>query len=285
MSTTKYHWARPWIRADALLGSSLYWLGVSQFPCRTAEKGWARAFLQAFDQEMQKTLQCRVEIFVHRRTLFPDLMDPFLLHARKLNPIPGLMQIYGEPLRKAPHSRDIERMVGDGEFDKLTRMGTDIGWWFARKNPDEQRSMFLGQGGMVHVWLPPDAKTAPPELKIAPKVRSHPAFAGLDLEGTRAVTYSLADSFLPNSLKIFAPDIKEDPQYQGYPFALPMLNSQDIMTVTGELRSEWLKLAPCYFFESPTDRGFLLWGVPEIDEPIKMVLEAMREQGLEYPAL
>ena len=105
----------------------------------------------------------------------------------------------------------------------------------------------------------------------------------MDIAGTIAVTYSLADSFLPNSLKAFAPELKADPQYQGFPFALSLFKTEDIFGASGEQREEWLRLAPCYLMESRSDRGILLWGTLEIDAVLRKVLEALRQEKLEYP--
>lgn len=273
----------PFRRADGLVGSALYWIPVSAFPCGTREKEWLRQFLQAFDKKMKQAMECRVEIFVHRDAIYPDMMEPMLLSLRELNPLPGVMRMYGEPLRKALPPREIERLVTEGKVEALLSMGTDTGWWFVRKNADRQRSLFLGQGGMVNVWLPPDPKTTPPHFRMPEKVLNNPAFAGMDVAGTVQVTYSLADSFLRNSLGVFAPELKSDPQYQGYPFALVLFKSQDIFDVGGDKRKEWLSLAPCYMVESRPDRGILLWGVEEIDELILGVLEDLRKQGSEYP--
>ncbi len=273
----------PWRKADSLVGSSLYWIPVTGTPVREGEKQWLRQFLLAFDQAMKAALQCRVEVFVSRKTIFPDMMDPMLLNQQALNPIPGVMRLYGEALRKAPHAREIERLVKEGKQDQLLSMGTDIGWWFAKKQADFQRGLFFGHGGMVNVWLPPDPKTAPPPFHMPEKILKNPSFANMDVQGQVDLTYSLADSFLPNSLATFAPELKGDPQYQGYPFALALLKSQDIMSARGEQREEWLKLAPCYLFESPADAGILLWGKPEVDAAMEAALNVVREQKLEYP--
>lgn len=275
----------PFRRADALVGSSLYWIPVSGVPVREAEKTWLRQFLLAFDAGMKQALQCRVEVFVTRKAIFPDMMDPMIANLQALNPLPGVMRIYGEKLRKAPHAREIERMVADGKQAQLLSMGSDTGWWFVKKNADAQRALFLGHGGMVNVWLPPDPKTAPPPFHMPEKVMKNPAFAQMDIQGSIDVTYSLADSFLPDSLKVFAPELAGDPQYQGFPFALALLKSQDIMSARAEQRDEWLKLAPCYLFESPPDGGLLIWGKPDVDAVMLKALEAIREQKLEYPTL
>ncbi len=282
-TVTKTNIYAPFRRAEALVGSSLYWLPVSGVPVREAEKAWLRAFLLAFDAGMNEALKCRVEVFVTRRAIFPDMMDPMIANLQALNPMPGVMRVYGEKLRKAPHAREIERLVVQGKQDQLLTMGTDSGWWFVKKNADAQRGLFLGHGGMVNVWLPPDPKTAPPPFHMTEKVMKNPAFAKMDIQGAVDVTYSLADSFLPDSLKVFAPELAADPQYQGFPFALALLKSQDIMSARGEQRDEWLALAPCYLFESPADAGVLLFGKPEVDEVVLKALETLREQKLEYP--
>lgn len=274
----------PWRKAEALIGSALYWIPVSAFPCRIAEKQWLQQFVLAFDQEIKAALQCRVEVFVHRDAIYPDMTDSLLLHLQELNPVPGVMRVYGEPLRKAPPSREILQIVAEGKMEKLMSLGSDIGWWFAKKNAAKQRELFFGLGGMVNVWLPPDPKTAPPPFPMPEKALKNPAFAGMDIAGTIAVTYSLADSFLPNSLKTFAPELKADPQYQGYPFALALFKSEDIFSASGEQREEWLRLAPCYLMESRSDRGILLWGRVGIDAVLQRVLEALRQQKLEYPS-
>jgi hypothetical protein len=282
-ASTKRDRYLPWRRAGQLVGSALYWIPISAFPCRAEEKRWLRQFLVAFDKEMGGTPQCRVEVFVHRNAIYPDMTEPMLLNLRALNPVPGVMRVYGESLRKAPAPREIVRMVNEGRVETLLSLGTDIGWWFAQKNADKQRDLFLGLGGMVNVWVPPDPKTAPPSFHMPEKVLKNPAFAGLDIAGAILVTYSFADSFLPNSLKTFAPELKADPQYQGYPFALALFKSQDILSASGEQREEWLSLARCYLIESPSDKGILLWGTLEIDGAFDKALEVVRQQKLEYP--
>ncbi len=279
----KHDYYLPWRRAEALVGSALYWIPVSAFPCRTGEKQWLQQFLLAFDKGMKEALQCRVEVFVQRDAIYPDMMDPLLLNLQELNPLPGVMRVHGEPLRKAPPAREIQRIVAEGKTEKLMSMGSDVGWWFVRKNAEKQRELFFGLGGMVNVWLPPDPKTAPPPFPMPEKALKNPAFAGMDIAGTIAVTYSLADSFLPNSLKAFAPELKADPQYQGFPFALSLFKTEDIFGASGEQREEWLRLAPCYLMESRSDRGILLWGTLEIDAVLRKVLEALRQEKLEYP--
>ncbi len=280
IETSKY---LPWRRADALVGSSLYWIPISGVPCRESEKQWLRHFLLAFDHFIKEALACRVEVFVLRKAIVPDLMDLMLLNLQALNPVAGVMRAYGAPLRKVPNSHEIERIVNEGKQDTLLSMGTDIGWWFAKKKADIQRNLFLGRGGMVNIWLPPDPKTAPPLFPMPENIMKHPSFAGMDIQGAVDVTFSLADSLLPKSLEAFGPEMKADPQYQGFPFAIPLFNSQGILSARGEQREEWLKLAPCFLSESPVDAGLILWGKPEVDGVMRKAVDVMLELKMEYP--
>lgn len=275
----------PFLKAESLVGSSLFWLPVSGFPMRQPEKIWVTEFDRQFTQVAKEKLKLRQENFVNFDFIYPDLMTPFLKHAQEFNPIPGMLVQPSQEVFRAPTEKEIQDIIASGDASKVRNATKNIVYWLPKNKGAKQLSIFGGFGALLSLWLPPCPKTKPPDFRIPPKVLENPHFKPLNVPAEIELTFALADSFLPRSIEILAPQIKDDPQYAGMPFAVPLITSRDILTTRAEVRESWLSLFGAYFAESRQDQGLLLWGRPEIDPLVKQIVEGMKEQEIIYPSV
>jgi hypothetical protein len=274
----------PFRKAESLVGSSLFWLPVSGFPMRQPEKAWVIEFDRQFTLAMKEKLKFRQENFINFDFIYPDLMTPFLKHASEFNPVPGMLVQPSQEVFRAPTEKEIQDIIASGDASKVRNATKNIVYWLPKNKGAKQLTIFGGYGALMSIWLPPCPKTKPPDFRIPPKILENPNFKPLNIPGEIELTFALADSFLPNSLKVFAPDIKDNPQYSGMAFAIPLITSRDILTTPGDVRELWLSLMGAYLAESRDDQGLLLWGRPDIDPLVKQILEGMLEQEIIYPS-
>ncbi len=274
----------PFMKAEALVGSSLFWLPVTGFPMRRPEKEWTSEFERRFTQAAKDNLKLRRENFINFHYLYPDLMTPFLQHSLEFNPVPGMLIRPYQEVFRAPTEKQMQEMIRSGDVSKIGSATRDIAYWLPKNKGEKQLSVFGGFGALMSVWLPPCPKTIPPDFRIPPRVLQNPHFKPLNLLGEIELTFALLDSFLAKSLEIFAPRIKEDPQYAGMPFAVPLFTSRDILTARAEVRESWLSLMGAYLAESRDDQGLLLWVRPEVEPLVKRILEELDDQQIFYPA-
>jgi len=275
----------PFRRADSLVGSSMFWLPVSNFPVRSQEKQWLLGFLAMFSEGLKQTLDFRQENFLNFDYIYPHLQDLFLRHTLEFNPITGMLVQPSKPPFRPPTEEQLREMMESGDASKIRNAPKNIAYWLAKKKGLRQMEVFFGFGAMVSLWLPVTEETRPPDFRLPKKALKNPAFAGLDLEAEIEFTYSLRDPFLPQSKQIFAPELAGDPQYGGMPFAVPLLTAQDIFYARGEQREAWLGLFGAYAAESREDQGVLLWGRKEIEPVILECLRVLHEQDLRYPTV
>ena len=90
--------------------------------------------------------------------------------------------------------------------------------------------------------------------------------------------------FLKQSKDMFAEDLKEDPQYPGLLFALPLLSSEDFFAATPDAVEQWFGLFKLYLRESPEDRGVILATAEDIEDDMDDLLATLRDEGMEYIA-
>lgn len=283
-SQTRNPWW-PFLRADSLVGSSMFWLPVSNFPVRTQEKQWLLGFFALFTEGLKKTLEFRQENFLNFDYIYPHLQDLFLRHTLEFNPVTGMLVEPSKPPFRPPSEEELREIMESGDASKIRNAPKNIAYWLAKKKGLRQLEVFFGYGAMVCLWLPATDETRPPDFRLPKKALKNPAFAGLDLEAEIEFTYSLRDPFLRNSRQVFVPDLASDPQYGGMPFAVPLLTPQDIFYARGEQREAWLQLFGAYAAESRADQGIVLWGLKEIEPVILECLAILHGQDLKYPTV
>ena len=62
-----------------------------------------------------------------------------------------------------------------------------------------------------------------------------------------------------------------------------MLSSEDFFSASPEAIEAWFTLFQVYWRESPEDRGILLASKLDLEQDLEELLQAMRDEGLEYP--
>ncbi|MBY0508013.1 MAG: hypothetical protein K2X03_29140 [Bryobacteraceae bacterium] len=240
-------------------------------------------FEERFTLAARERLKLRRENFVNFDAIYPDLMTPFLKHSQEFNPIPGMLVQPSQEVFRAPTEKEIQDIIASGDASKIRNATKNIAYWLPKKKGPAQLTALGGFGARLSVWLPPCPKTTPPDFRLPPKVLANPVFKPLDIPGEIEMTFALADSFLPRSLQVFAPEIQDNPQYAGMPFAVPLLTSRDIITTRGEVREAWLSLLGAYLAESREDQGILLWGSVDIDPLMLEIVAALHEENIFYP--
>lgn len=274
----------PWVRAWKMEDCFLFWLGVAEFPCSPEEKQWAIEFLSRFSSRLSEEHSLRGEVFLQYKTIGEADAKEFLKYRRKCLTLMGLGRRPGASIPTLPTGEDLQKIVKDGKPFDLNQWVGDYSYWFIMKQPERQRELFLGLGGMTTIFLPPDPKTKAPKLPFTPALRAaHPAFKKFDVDAVHEATYAMEDAFLEKSKALFGAGLEEEVQYDGLAFILPLLDSGHFFAVTPELREKWFELFDVYVHESKSDKGFILAFKKDFEPLLLEVLESMHEDGLRYP--
>lgn len=277
---------RPWVQAEEQqLSCALYWLPVSGWPARAAERAWLLEFFTRFQAELESSASLRGEVFLEYKSVQGELVDEFFRYTQKNLKLMGMARHPGEPLPAFPSPEEIRRLLeGKREVD-VRDWVAEFTYWFVAKQPQRQRELFLGHGGMTHLFLPPDPKTKAPKIPFTPALRaSLPIFQEFDVDAIHASTYALTDRFLKQSKVLFGEGMENRPEYPGITFILPLLDTAHFFTADPELHARWFSLFDVYLRESPNDKGVLLAFQQEKYETVLLyVLETMHRDGLIYP--
>lgn len=272
----------PFRRALSLDDISLYWLPVARFPVPESQREWILDFYLRLDQEMQRR-DLRVETFLQFKSLYPDLLKPFLKTTNQYQPITGVSIVYGELPPEPPTFEEIQRTVEKGGMVDVNQWMADYCHWFLVKKPQEQRRNFFGHGGVFSLYLKSDPSVTPPKVEIPRIVRTHPMFEKMEVEAKISAAYGLSDGFLKKSHEMFGEPFRDDPSFEGILFVIPLLFSRHFLDVSTSERQRWFELFDAYMIESPTDKGVLLAvNDPNFDEALESILNAMREEKFYY---
>lgn len=275
----------PWVRAEEQLSDcALFWLPVSGWPVQLEERTWLLEFLQRFQSALETSADLRGEVFLEYKGVQGDLVDPFFRYTQKNLKLMGLARHPGQPLPSLPSPAEIRKLVeGKKEVD-VRDWVAEFTYWFVAKQPQQQRELFLGYGGMTHIFLPPDPKTKAPKIPFTPALRaSLPIFQEFDVDAIHASTYALTDRFLKQSKALFGEGLENRPEYPGVTFILPLLDTAHFFAAEPALRARWFSLFEVYLRESPRDKGLLLAFQHKKYEALLLdVLESMQRDGLKY---
>ena len=274
----------PFVRATAIDDISLYWLPVSRFPMRSDQRDWLAALSARLAEHMQSTGKLREELFLRSKVLYPDLVDPFTRNSMQFRPITGGGIAPGgslpPPLDMDSLKREVDKAVKEGGLVDVQQWMPDMVYWFAAKRHSEQRQHFLGYGGMISIYLPPEPG-APPMPAVPRFMRTAPGFkdmGGDQMEAEMQFAYSLRDPFLKKSKAMFGEPYKTDPSYEAILFVLPLFSTQTLLQADPEQRAEWFTLFDGYLAESIDDSGVLLaLKNPDFDEELSQVLELVSQ--------
>ena len=272
----------PWVRAhDALPDCTLFWMPVSGFPVRKHEKVWITEFLAQLSSRLSEDFILRCEIFFQYKRISAELSDPFRTYSPKCLKLMGVGRCAESDLPVMPTPEKVRELIENGEKIDIQSWIADFLIWFITKQPQQQRDLFLGHGGMMTLFLPADPKATPPKLPITPALRAAmPVFQKMDVESIVEGAFVTRNSFLEESKAMFGAGLETRPEYPGIPFVLPLLDSGHFFTATEELRSKWFELFDVYINESRKDNGIILAFQKECYEDVVLdVLDSMRRNG------
>jgi hypothetical protein len=275
----------PWVRAEGeLTDCTLFWMPVSQFPVREQEKTWIMEFLTRLSLQLSQSFDLRSEIFFQYKQITAELGDAFRRYSPKCMKLLGVGRQSESDLPVMPTPEQVKELIESGKEINVHDWIADFLIWFITKQPEEQRELFLGRGGMMTLFLPPDSKTVPPKLPVTPALRAAmPVFQKMDVDGIVAGAFAARDSFLEKSKILFGGGLETRPEYPGIPFVLPLLDSSHFFLASEELRSKWFGLFDVYVNESRMDKGVILAFQKESYEDVVLdVLESMRKDKMVY---
>ena len=257
---------------------------MSDFPLTYQEKIWVTEFLKRLGVLLHREHGLRAEIFFQYKQITPDLGESFRKYAQKCMKLLGLGRFADSDLPAFPTPEQVKNAVDRGDpFDFRDWLG-DYVIWFTSKQPEEQRELFLGCGGMTTIFLPPDPKLKPLKLPFTPALRaSLPIFQRVDVDAMVMGTLAMQDAFLEKSKHLFGEGLEAKPEYPGLAFILPLLDSGHFFLATPELRAKWFELFGVYVNESRKDKGIVLaFQNQEYETALEDTLRSMRDDGLEY---
>ena len=275
----------PWTRAWNLDACQLYWLPVSSFPIGQLQRRWLLAFTERLLQQLGTAHDLLPQVFLKMSVVMPNYRDAFVNNAASYKPLFGLGRHPGRALPPLPdenYAKDLQK--GRITYDP-DAVRPDYAYWLSGGDRNEQLQLFLGSAGTTTLLLPPPPK--------APEVRSFrleaihdPAMRQLaqsvDFKGKMQDLHAIDAPFFQQSKEMFAADLKEDPQYRGLLFALPLLGAEDFFAATPDSLQQWFDLMPVYLRESPEDRGVMLATAKDIEADLEAVLKGMEEEGQRY---
>lgn len=282
---------RPWRHAPSFTGCFLYWIPVSRFPVPVTQRRWLLRFFDIFADTLERELQLDSEIFVQLRTIVEnsDLHRDFLNHSMDLRPLIGYA--------RAPHAEIPPATLTQAELDAFSRPDTrpsiyehlpDYCYWFVNRSGQLHRRLFLGQGGMTHLFLARDSKTQLPDAfqqglkRISRSRMLQPLREQLDIDKEVKSTASLGRDFLQKSKAVFGAGMKRDLHYFGLQYIIPLLRSRDFFETPLEAVRSWFDVFEIYIQESPADGGILLASKTNLESVLVSSVEALKAQAILY---
>jgi hypothetical protein len=275
----------PWVRASTLTDCFLYWLPVTSFPSRHAERAWLHVFMQRLTLSLQKEAGLRCETCLQMSVMSDNLGENFLRETSQIPKVTGMCRVPDQPAANPPTMEEVKKAQNSGEPLNLKSWFGAYILWIHSKDHDRLRSLFAGYGGMVSFFCTPDPKTTPPVFNITPKMRrAMPVFQKQDVDGLIASTFAMRDSWLPRSKELFGQGMDQRTEFAGVPFVLPLLEARHLLNATQEFRESFFDLFPVFVRESETDRGILLtFREPAYEQIFLTILDDLRAEDINYP--
>ncbi len=243
---------------------------------------WFHVFLTLLKATLAKG-GLRQENFVRFRLVAEDHTERFLNTSLEYEPLAGYAIPPDGFKVKAPTSEDIEKAIKDGGF-KLADWVGDYTYWFLQKQDERQRQDFFGAGGMMLLWLKPDAKAVPPVMDLPAPAKEWLRENGHDMQGVLEGLYRLQDGFLERSKAVFGSAVADDPMYDSLPFVLPLLQARHFLDASSDVLSAWFSVFDGYLIESREDAGVLLaFSDPNFDSVLVEVLGEMKRREVVWP--
>jgi hypothetical protein len=276
----------PWRRAWELESCQLYWMPAASFPMPFRQRQWLLRFAQEFTSTIAAKCEVLPQLFLQMKIIHPDLRDLFIRTSRQFCPMMGLSRRPNSPLPAIPdekYAQDLQK--GKVQYDHKA-LQPDYCYWFVYPEREKQRELFLGYGGLTALYIRADAGNKPPKVEVPKHIRHDQRFATLPppeaMQRVLDGAFALKSPFLARSKEMFAADLKEDPQYPGLLFVIPLLEARAFFQASPEQIESWFSLFDFYLHESPGDRGILLATPHDIESELIDLLARLRDAGCVY---
>ncbi len=275
----------PWVRAWQLETCQLYWLPVSETPMPFRQKQWLLEFLRRF-APVAACREAQPQTFLQMKSIQPYFRDEFIRSSPSFAPIIGLSRRPGEGLPPMPDKAYADDLAkGRTQYD-ASSLQPDYTYWFTTGGQQELSAKFLGGGGLTALYLKDDPGSRAPKIEVPKAAYRNPGIAQLlqthNLDRVNQIGSALGSPFLKKSKLLFGADLKDEPQYPGLLFILPLLSSQDFFQAQPADIDNWFSLFEVYLGESPRDKGVILATRHDIEEELLILLQAMRDEEGAY---
>ena len=272
----------PFLRAPASPGCELYWISVPVFPPSPPQRQWLVDFLPRLHASLAKEHGLRGEFFLQFKTV-TQVEKRFRKLALDALPILGLARKPNAPMPPAPTKEQLEAAARGGSFD-ITAHYPDYCFWL--RNPDLLMLLqeFFGRGGSAIYYLKPDPATKPVEVPHMQEFRQLMPQLPFDKLGSiTQAGLAMKDGFLESSKKLFGAGLEQEPEYDGIPYILPLLRTNDFFSQPEPERQKWFQLFDVFWRESPDDKGIYVASKLPLEATLIEILKAMKEAGKVYP--
>ena len=273
----------PWRRAQQLTQSYVYWMPATAFPMPDGERQWFLEFIQRLADGMAKDFGLSPQVFLRSRTLelSEKVKTEFVKAALDLRPVLGLSRRPNSKPPALPTEQDLKDLQEGRKRFNYADYAADYSYWLRTNAFTNGLQRFFGHGGMSIVFLKPDPKTQPPQVRLPKAIREHPMMKQLDVEQSTAAAFALLADFPTKSKEIFGHGLEENPQFKGLIYILPSLKSGDFFAAPQETE-KCFDLFDVYINESPEDAGIVMATKKDFEENIVQILSYMKKEGLEY---
>lgn len=251
---------RPWIRAETLEWTDLYWKAVTGFPCRHFEKVWEAAFLAQLAEELaaEGLEPC---CFLETACLQGELGRKWQLEAETLAPVPGYSRQLWDPPPGLPPQETLDAIVSQKMPFQMEIFSRGLAIWVEPPDLREFVLQYGGSGGFAVLFLPPAQQEDAFDL-LPQALLENPFFAnvapGVDLRRELRGLRRMQDPRMERLKQIFIRGWESFSPARHIPFIVPMLRSLDFFQRDRAVLEEYFSVAPVSIFESRPDAGLLL---------------------------
>jgi hypothetical protein len=311
----------PWRLAEALRSCHLFWIPARLGDIPRGQREWLLVFFSHFAKFVQSDLELRGEIFISAQTVHENssLKDIYLNAMLSDTPLAGRCRRIQQRERALPTQKDIDDLAAGKKKYSPYDYVSENAYWFLSREDRELRERYLGYGGLSMLYRGPDVRTSLPAPHvpanmplIIPKfIRNNPSmkvllegfdprnpgatplfltgnpgmksvFSTLKADKLQEKAELLQSSFGAKSKEIFGDGMPRDITFEGLPFLLPQLCTQDFFTSADKEIRRWFELFDIYVRESPEDEGIILACRDNLTTPIVGVIKKMRSEGYRY---
>lgn len=311
----------PWRWAESMESCSLFWIPAKLGSIPLGQREWLLEFFTRLSACLAEESGLQGEHFMQMQVIDEDqqLRKMFMNAMMKESPMLGRCWL---PRGKQPTpatDREVELLASKKKEFHPYDYAPQQAWWFLNRNAASLRDRYLGYGGLTIFFLKSNAEenltAVPPEaskpmiipsflrkdpgLQVLLKdfnpqkpnqipgfLRNHPAmrqvFSLFEVDHIHEKNKALTAPFRELSKEIFGSGLPRNLEFEGIPFIVPKLASQDFFAQTAEHIRRWFEVFDVYINESPEDDGIILAGKDNLTPLIAQITNDMRSKGYRY---